>query len=109
MLSNKSTCAIYALNRQINRAHHDVFCGGGVLSHAKLEQVYFPYAFICGYFAFAYLFFLGQSFIPLEDGIFNPTSVIWGLSMGLIALAVLKSKYCRSPFACLPIPPFMFF
>jgi hypothetical protein len=35
--------------------------------------------------------FVGTNIIPLKDGFFEQTSVIWGFLMGLISLAVYKS------------------
>jgi len=35
--------------------------------------------------------FVGTSIIPLKDGLFEQTSVIWGFLMGLISLSVFKS------------------
>ncbi|MCL2557548.1 MAG: conjugal transfer protein TraX, partial [Treponema sp.] len=40
----------------------------------------------------------GHPLLPSAGNIFPPTSVIWALSMGLVALSAIKSEKIRAPF-----------
>jgi hypothetical protein len=42
-----------------------------------------------------YALFVGTNIIPLKEGFFEQTSVIWGFLMGLISLSVFKSKVLK--------------
>jgi len=45
---------------------------------------------VVAHFAYAYLF--GLDFIPLRNGVFNQTSVLWPFAMGLLALMIQNSE-----------------
>lgn len=44
---------------------------------------------------FAYTFAFGIPFLPFQTSVFNQTSVIWALALGLLALAVADPKNTR--------------
>ena len=45
---------------------------------------------------FAYTFAFGKSFIPGKESIFDQTSIIWALGLGLLALTVYKSEKLKN-------------
>jgi len=45
---------------------------------------------------FAYTFAFGKSFIPFKESIFDQTSIIWTLGLGLLALTVYKSENIKN-------------
>jgi len=45
---------------------------------------------------FAYNFAFGKSFIPFKESIFDQTSILWTLGLGLSALAIYKSESLKN-------------
>jgi hypothetical protein len=45
---------------------------------------------------FAYTFAFGKSFIPFRETVFDQTSVLWSLGLGLLALAVYKTDKIKN-------------
>jgi len=45
---------------------------------------------------FAYTFAFGKSFIPFRETVFDQTSVLWSLGLGLLALAVYKTDKLKN-------------
>jgi hypothetical protein len=53
----------------------------------------FVFAFIAH---FAYTFAFGKSFIPFRETVFDQTSILWTLGLGLLALAVYKTDKIKN-------------
>ena len=45
---------------------------------------------------FAYTFAFGKSFLPFRETIFDQTSILWALGLGLLALAVYKTDKIKN-------------
>jgi hypothetical protein len=45
---------------------------------------------------FAYTFAFGKSFIPFRETVFDQTSILWTLGLGLLALAVYKTDKIKN-------------